>query len=104
MLLIHINGGGFRKLELVRYLVYSEIEAASDRAFRDGISGPLMQGLKARVLHQLGGVVLSKAHLADKIMLEFCRFSTYSYGRSRCSTINHIEYYSEYHVPLQDYI
>jgi hypothetical protein len=37
-------------------------------------------------------------------MLEFCRFSTYSYGRSRCSTINHIEYYSEYHVPLQDYI
>jgi len=30
VLLIHINGGGFRKLELVRYLVYSEIEAASE--------------------------------------------------------------------------
>ena len=45
-------------MELVRYLVYTEIEAASEPL---EISGPLMQGLKARVLHQLGGVVLSKA-------------------------------------------
>lgn len=61
-----------------------------------------MQGLKARVLHQLGGLVLYKAHLVD-YMLESCRFSTYSYGPSRCFAINHIEYYSGYHVPLQDY-